>query len=216
MHEGHRKRMMEKLTIAGALRDSEILEILLFFVCPRRDVSGAAKNLIGVFGDLAGVLNADVAALSAVDGVGKNMAEYLVCTSKAIKHLSSDERDSFGMAGTLVAFRKFMCERYLGDNIDPIEVDVIGRDFRILRILPMKDYRSLSRSVLSIKKMNRVRGIALSIYRHDGGSCARTVADDEYEKEIINVCDICGISFIGWGICGDDGFLGQLLPVGRQ
>lgn len=57
---GHRQRLRERFLAAGpnALPDYELLELLLFFSIPRRDVKPLAKQLIERFGSLGGVLAA--------------------------------------------------------------------------------------------------------------------------------------------------------------
>jgi len=57
---GHRERLRERFRRAGAagLHDYELLELLLTYVIPRKDVKPLAKKLIKRFGSLSGVLDA--------------------------------------------------------------------------------------------------------------------------------------------------------------
>ena len=66
---GHRQRLRERFMGAGeeALADYELLELLLFYSIPRRDVKPLAKQLIEKFGSFAGVLAADPARLAEID-----------------------------------------------------------------------------------------------------------------------------------------------------
>ena len=70
MHEGHRKRMYEKLKNGDGLYDHEILEILLFNAIPRKNTNPVAHELIKTFGSLSGVFAAEPERLMTVDGVG--------------------------------------------------------------------------------------------------------------------------------------------------
>lgn len=58
---GHRKRLKNKVINSNmqSLPDYELLEILLFFSIPRRDVKSLAKNLLHNFGSIATMLYAD-------------------------------------------------------------------------------------------------------------------------------------------------------------
>jgi len=69
---GHRRRLREKFDSVGlaAFHDYELLEMLLTYAVPRRDVKPIAKNLIGRFGSLAGVFDASKSELEEVDGIG--------------------------------------------------------------------------------------------------------------------------------------------------
>ena len=70
-HDGHRDRLRERFSAAGAdaLADYELLELILFRTIPRRDVKPIAKALIARFGSLAEVLNAPRRRLTEVAGV---------------------------------------------------------------------------------------------------------------------------------------------------
>jgi DNA repair protein RadC len=66
---GHRQRLRERFLAgaAGALPDYELLELLLFFSIPRRDVKPLAKQLLERFGSLGGVLAAAPELLAEFD-----------------------------------------------------------------------------------------------------------------------------------------------------
>lgn len=68
----HRRRLRERFQKAGAegLHDYELLELLLTYGIPRKDVKPVAKELLHRFGSLAGVLDAGPEELASVPGVG--------------------------------------------------------------------------------------------------------------------------------------------------
>ena len=72
VHKGHRSRLREKVKAGGLATFSqhEVLELLLTFAIPRRDVNPLAHALIREFGSLHNVLHAPCEALLAVPGVG--------------------------------------------------------------------------------------------------------------------------------------------------
>lgn len=76
IHADHRNRMKDKYLefgIAG-FADHEILELLLFYAIPRKNVNPLAHKLLNHFGSFNSVIEADVDALMQVDGLGKNTA----------------------------------------------------------------------------------------------------------------------------------------------
>ena len=75
-HLGHRDRLKARFERAGVagLQDYEVLELLLFYALPRRDVKPLAKELLKRFGSLKGVLDADRDALLATPGIGPHAA----------------------------------------------------------------------------------------------------------------------------------------------
>ena len=57
--------------------DHVVLEMMLTYVIPRRDVNDLAHRLLNTFGSLTGVLEADPLRLSDVEGVGERTALFL-------------------------------------------------------------------------------------------------------------------------------------------
>jgi DNA repair protein RadC len=75
---GHRGRLLERFGKNGlsALSDHEIIELLLSFVLPRRDLKPIAKKLLAAFSSVSGVLNAPVVDLMSVAGIGSRAAHF--------------------------------------------------------------------------------------------------------------------------------------------
>lgn len=75
-HEGHRERLRERFRNAGldSFAPHEVLELLLTYAIPRRDVKPIAYALISRFGSLHGVLQASCRELCQVEGVGESSA----------------------------------------------------------------------------------------------------------------------------------------------
>lgn len=73
---GHRKRLKQKFLTAGveAFLDHEVLELLLTYAIPQRDVKPLAKSLLRTFGSLKGILDAEIGDLQKTPGVGEHTA----------------------------------------------------------------------------------------------------------------------------------------------
>ncbi len=94
-YAGHRERLRERfLKGASDLPDYELLELYLCAALPRRDVKPIAKTLLKTFGSLGGVLNADVAAMTKVDGISAASAASLkVAHEMAVRLLAEEVHD---------------------------------------------------------------------------------------------------------------------------
>lgn len=84
---GHRKRLKQKFLATGidAFLDHEVLEILLTYGIPRQDVKPIANRLLREFGSLKGVMDAEIADLQKIPGIGEHTAVLV----KLIKELSA-------------------------------------------------------------------------------------------------------------------------------
>ena len=73
---GHCERLRQKF-LDDKLTDYELLEMLLSFVIPRRDVRPLARGLIEQFGSVYQVITAPIDSLIAFKGVGRNTAIFI-------------------------------------------------------------------------------------------------------------------------------------------
>lgn len=74
--EGHRKRLRDRFLNGDVadIPDYEVLEFILTYAIPRKDVKPLAKELINTFGSFRNVLNASAHELCRVSGIGQNSA----------------------------------------------------------------------------------------------------------------------------------------------
>lgn len=73
---GHRNRIKAKYleNSANLVYDYEVLELLLTYAIPRKDVKPIAKELLSRFGSLDKVLSASREQLCSINGIGENSA----------------------------------------------------------------------------------------------------------------------------------------------
>lgn len=83
-HFGHRERLRGIInnTDILSLPEHQILELMLTFVLPQRDVNPLAHDILNEFGSLANVFEASVESLTKVKGVGQVTANFLSFCSK--------------------------------------------------------------------------------------------------------------------------------------
>ena len=91
--KGHRERVRKKFLENGfnGLEDYEILELLLFYVIPRKDTKAIAKELIKKFKNLANVLKADTLELKTIDGLGDVAITFLKMIGALPARIYKDE-----------------------------------------------------------------------------------------------------------------------------
>lgn len=85
--EGHRERLRRRAIQEGfdALRENQLIELLLCYAVPRMDVSDIAKSLIDRFGVVTRVLDASREALLSVPGMTGGMADWLQMTGELLR-----------------------------------------------------------------------------------------------------------------------------------
>lgn len=85
-HEGHRQRMRERVLANGpeSLKPHELVEFLLFYAIPRRNLNPLAHQLLDHFGTLQSLFSATKEELMQVDGVSESTAELLRLMGAAV------------------------------------------------------------------------------------------------------------------------------------
>ena len=91
--KGHRERVRKKFLENGfnGLEDYEVLELLLFYVIPRKDTKAIAKELIKKFKTLANVLKADTLELKTINGLGDVAITFLKMMGALPARIYKDE-----------------------------------------------------------------------------------------------------------------------------
>ena len=92
IHDGHRQRLKERFRTEGLdnFSDIQVLELLLFYCIPRKDTNPIAHALLDRFGSLSQVLDAPIAELAKVPGMGENAATFLSLTTAVGRYYQVD------------------------------------------------------------------------------------------------------------------------------
>ncbi len=199
MHEGHRERMIKKLLSDSELSDHELLEILLFYSIPRKNVNETAHEILNAFGDIRKVFNADEAALKSVNGVGERTAAFLVTIGKCMRIC---EEKSFDIPPKfcyedfkkplIAAFKPFTEEKFAAFYLD-------ASGNTMLR----KIFSSHSSSFVEIDTRDLIKGVLLSkpksvviCHNHLSGETKPSYSDDKATKQIHIALRLQGVNLV--------------------
>ncbi len=94
-HLGHRQRLKDRFAQQGlsGWHDYEVLELLLGYAIPRRDVKPLAKELLRNFETIKRVLDAPLDRLQAIAGMGPQSAQFLkLCRELLVLYLEQPDR----------------------------------------------------------------------------------------------------------------------------
>ena len=116
--KGHRQRLKERfLKGDNCFSDEEsLLELLLTYSIPRKDVQPLAKSLIAHFGNIADVLNASVEELCKIKDINSNSAALI----KVVKRISSESMVAKIATETTKTKPLGPKQRSLFDMVEPI------------------------------------------------------------------------------------------------
>lgn len=207
MHEGHRYRLVSKVKEGGIVYEHELMEILLFNACPRKDVNATAHALVKRFHGIQGVFNADCAELEKVNGVGVNMAEYIAVLGKALHSVKTI--DGFALMPNVQEFRRYILSRP-APKTDCLELYCLDKDGRVRRICKFNAKRGFraapaEKEILRLLSAHRPYGLFAANRR--AGGCYPELFDETLCERIDKIARLCGAQLYDYALVdGDGGF----------
>lgn len=218
MHEGHRKRMYEKLKNGDGLYEHELLEILLFNAFQRKNTNPIAHALLDSFGSISGVLNAEVDELCAVEGVGESVALYLKCIGECTKTVQGN-RTAVACLKSYADFKNFIGIRFRGKTTELLELYCLDKSGRVKKI---SSYTSDDQSKVQVDA-DRVAKVIMSVkpygllvaHNHLSGNPSPSDNDDRFTREIQLMCSMNNVQLYDHCIYSSDNNIFSYFSSGK-
>jgi len=196
---GHRARLRQRLLNGGAeaLADHEVIEYLLTTAIPRRDVKPLARTLIQRFGSLAGVLNADAAALSRHPGMGETSAAALKIVALAARRLSREAVREQPVLGSWQALIDYLTIDMAHLNVERVRVLYLNHKNMLIHDQHVGD-GSIDEAAIHPREVIR-RALDLGatalilVHNHPSGSPEPSRADIQITNRIAEAGRLLGI-----------------------
>ena len=186
------------------MADHVVLELLLTYAIPRKDVNGIAHRLLNTFGSLLSVLEAEPKQLSSVKGVGERTATYLHTLFDLHRRLDLASVDRSSGAARLITPQeacRYAVALGMGDRYETLRVICLDVNMTVLHTEALQ-IGSLSRvsfeprRVIEIAMLHKARKLILT-HNHPSNILFPSADDIETAKMIaeigskleIDVCD---------------------------
>ncbi|MGN0811888.1 MAG: helix-hairpin-helix domain-containing protein [Candidatus Coproplasma sp.] len=201
MGEGHRKRTVARVVNTPNVYVHDLMEVLLFRACPRKDMYDCATNLLSTFGTIDGVLKASVEELTEVEGVGQNVAEYIKVLGLGLSRAHGVK--SFGLARSTAEFCRMVVAQNKQAETDILEIYTVDSDGRVRMILPFAPEERNKGGIL--KRLLAVKAYGAFVLRCNGG-----ITDSEEElklaQTIHEACTCASVRMYDYCISTSEGF----------
>ena len=191
---GHRHRIREKFLKSqkGTFTELELLEMILFWSIPRRDVKPLAKELIYNFGSLSGIVSASYEKLKNIKGITQHTYINIMLLKEAIDRVLQGSIMNKNILGSWSALLD-----YLKVSMGKLKTE----EFRILfmnkkNILIADELQSYGtvdqtpvypREVVKRALFHEASAIIL-VHNHPSGNNAPSKADIMLTKQIVDAC----------------------------
>ncbi len=208
---GHRARLRKRLLEGGAdaLADHEVIEYLLMTAIPRRDTKPIARTLLQQFGTLAGVFNADPAALARHPGMGETSAAALRIVALAARRLARTQATTQPMLSSWQALIDYLTIDMAHLTVERVRVLYLDTKNRLIRDEHVTD-GSIDEAAIHPREVIR-RALDLGataiiiVHNHPSGSPEPSRADIQITNRIAEAGRLLGITVHDHVIIGREG-----------
>ena len=198
---GHRARLKQRFLLGSGrdMADYELLELLLTYAIPRRDVKPLAKKLIQAFGPLSNVVAAPDYQLKNIGGI-KDSSVILLKLLKIVserlswQNLAADDKPVLLNIDILIDY----CRSAIAYS-DVEELHIVYLDAKLHIISSELFQRGSISSVCAspreiVKKaINRNASSIIMVHNHPSGSSRPSDNDIKLTKAVEEACFVMGI-----------------------
>ncbi len=114
----------------------EVLELLLFYAIPQRDVNPLAHQLLDKFGSLEAVLNAPHEQLAQVRGIGFNAATLIAMMQPLARYVAREQLGDKPIITNKKEAKAYCCHLFLGTKDETLYVICLNAQGCVLRAIP--------------------------------------------------------------------------------
>jgi len=209
---GHRKRLRERF-IKGSLEgmhDYEVLELLLTYAIPRRDVKPCAKALLQHFGSLSGVMDATSRELEEVAQIGPVSSTLIrlvreLCTLYLADRMKG--QDALSSPQAVSDFARMKLAAIPREVFMVIFVDAKNRvlDFKILQEGTIDRAVVYPRRVIEEALARHAAGI-IFVHNHPSGDATPSSEDHQLTRSLMEAAKAIDLRILDHIVVGKEGY----------
>ncbi len=198
-YHGHRQRLRNRFidAMGDGLADYEILELLLQYAIPRRDVKPIAKSLLAQFGSINAVMGASLGTLTKVDGIGQNTAVLLKVAHKAVTLSYKQTLQNMPILGSWDKMIEYCTLHMAYEETEQFRIIFLNSRNRIITD-EVQTKGSINETAVYprevVKRALELGAVAIiMVHNHPSGDATPSQADIDMTYKVQNACTPMGI-----------------------
>ena len=201
-HSGHRQRLKDKVrkTNLRTLADHEIIELLLTYTIPRKDTNPLAHELLQTFSSLDRVIDANVADLQKVEGVGRETALFFKIISDLFavyKESKSKDKVKLNSTGACVEYFRKCYEVTANEFMAVVCISKTGNVVGSFYVNGKNDHEINIDIKEFADKINLQNTSSIVLYHtHPHGDVTPSREDVKTTQDIYNICAVLRINVV--------------------
>ena len=202
VHAGHRARLRERFLKEGlsGFSEHEVLELLLMFAIPQKDVNPLAHALIGRFGSLSAVLEASPAELMRVAGVGQNAAALLSLMPQLMGYYQHSAMGAKPSITNLSGAKRYAGALFFGVHEECVYMICLDQSGRVLSPAllhkgTIDQVQIYPREVVETALRYHAHAVLLA-HNHPSGTAEPSRDDYDATRAVISALNVIGVRVI--------------------
>lgn len=182
-HSGHRQRLKMRYQLDGLdhFSDHEVLELLLTFAIPQKDVNPLGHALIDHFGSISAVFEATHEELGEVPGIGDHTATLIRLVSDIRRYLSISGKKAPVILKSSIAAGTLFMDYLRNEPYECFAMATVRSDMSLIRLQKLSRGSLTATSVFlrtaaELAFRQRAFGV-LFAHNHPSGECVPSEAD---------------------------------------
>ena len=212
-HDGHRARMKARFVRCGLdnFDDHSVLELLLFYAVPRRDVNELAHALLDHFGTLDAVFEASCEDMMRVPGVGENVATLLTLIPQVGRRYQMAKRRQQTILRSSEDAGNYLVPLYLYERTEVVYLLCLDAKCKALCCVPVHR-GSITVASISVRKivqtaLNQNAASVVLAHNHPSGYALPSQEDLDTTRTLQTALQSVGIVLADHIIVADDDYV---------
>ncbi len=202
VHAGHRQRMKDRYLTGGldSFSPHEVIELMLYYAIPQRDVNDLSHRLLERFGSFSGVIEAEYDDLVAVDGMGPNSALLFCICRDVIRRYAVDKAEVPFVYDSIEKVGQYLVNLYIGVTVEKVYAMLFDNKMKLIDIIQLADGSinsvRLSMRTLAEKALKRSASSVIVAHNHPNGTAYPSDDDVMLTHQMHDLCDMLGLNLI--------------------
>jgi DNA repair protein RadC len=197
-YAGHRKRLKERFVLStSSIPEYEILELILFWSNPRKDVKPLAKELLSNFGNLSKLIHADITKFSHINGVTEATLVNFLLIKEILRRILKKNIESENILSSWASVIDYLQVTMGHNQIENFRILFLNKK-NILIADELQEVGTFDqtpvypREVLKRALFHEASSIIL-VHNHPSGNPNPSKADISLTNRIVETCKPLGI-----------------------
>lgn len=201
LHKGHRQRLKQRAQLVGVenMEIHELLELLLTYTIPYKDVNPLAHALLQKYGSFNAVLNVGYDELISMSGVGKETALFLSSLPKVFKRYSGDW-STIPILRAPESVVNYFKSRYTFTKYEDFYLFCLDSGFKLVKTVAINGNKTSSitfnSNVITSQIATSNASFFVALHTHTCDDLRPSQADVIATKRILSIASMLGITFM--------------------